>query len=66
MNLLFVLSLLGCSQIQDLMGQSDAPPPVAQPAAAPAPKPKAVVTPFMAGNYAEALPDLEKALAAMV
>ena len=64
MNLLFVLSLLGCSQIQDLMGQSDAPPPVAQPAAAPAPKPKAVVTPFMAGNYAEALPDLEKALAA--
>lgn len=63
MNLVFVLSLLGCSQIQDMMGQTP-PPPVAQPAPVQAPKAKAVASPFVAGKYAEALPELEKALAA--
>lgn len=58
------LSLLGCSQIQDLLGKNDAPPPVQDVKPVEAPKPKVVATALLAGKYTEALPDLEKALAA--
>ncbi len=62
--LTLALSLLGCSQIKDLLGQSAPPPPVEQVKPVEPPKPKVVITPLLAGKYAEALPDLEKALAA--
>ncbi len=63
--LLFVLSMGGCDQINALMGKPPpAPPkPVVTTPVAP-PKPKVVVTPYSSGKFADALPDLEKALAA--
>lgn len=64
MNALFVLSLLGCSTIQDMLGMSEPPPKPAAPVVAPAAPPKPKVSALQAGKYAEALPDLEKALAA--
>ena len=62
--LTLVLSLLGCSQIQDLLGQSPPPPPPVQDVK-PVEAPKAAVnaTLLQSGKFAEALPELEKALA---
>ncbi len=63
MSLLFALSLLGCSQIEAMMGTA---PPAAKVETAPpveVAKPGAS-SPMLAGKYAEALPELEKALAA--
>lgn len=63
--LTLVLSLLGCSQVQELLGQSPPPPPPVQDVKpAEAPKPKVTATLLQAGKFTEALPELEKALAA--
>jgi len=63
--LTLVLSLLGCSQIQELLGQAPPPPPPSQEVKpADAPKPKVTATLLQAGKFSEALPELEKALAA--
>lgn len=64
MNALLVLSLLGCSQIQDLLGMAEPDAAPTAPVAAPVAPPKPKATALQAGKYAEALPELEKALAA--
>ena len=63
--LTLVLALSGCDQLKGVLGTDPAPPPTAEAPkpAAPAPA-KVASSPFAAGKFADALPDLEKAVAA--